>query len=76
MAVPTAPIPVHTAYAEPTGSDLSETANSQTLMAIDTPVAMDGQNFVKPSEYFSPIAHPVSNSPAMIRISHALVGFI
>src|SRR4030081_581978 len=72
MILPAAPIPVHTAYAVPNGSDLSAMAISPKLNAIASPVAAVGQNRVRPSEYFRPKAQPISNNPAARRASHAL----
>ena len=48
IAVPTAPIPVQTAYAVPTGSSFNEYARSPILITILTIVKTLGQNFVKP----------------------------
>ena len=61
IATPTAPMPVHTAYAVPTGIVFMATDNNQKLMAIAETVSSDGISFVNPSVYFSPIAHPHSN---------------
>src|SRR5260370_22656261 len=72
MILPTAPIPVHTAYAVPNGSDLSATAINPKLSAIATRVAAVGQNRVRPSEYFRPNAQAISNNPAARSASHAL----
>src|SRR5258705_3095592 len=72
MILPTAPIPVHTAYAVPNGSDLSAMAISPKLSAIATRVAAVGQNRVSPSEYFRPNAQAISSNPAANNASHAL----
>src|SRR5260370_19467137 len=72
MMLPTAPIPVHTAYAVPNGSDLRASAISPKLSAIATRVAAVGQNRVSPSEYFRPNAPAISNNPAARSASHAL----
>ena len=49
--LPTAPIPVHTAYAVPNGSERSASAIRAKLSTIATAVAAVGQNRVSPSEY-------------------------
>src|SRR6266404_6950909 len=72
MILPTAPIPVHTAYAVPNGSDLSATAINPKLSVIANPVAAVGQNRVRPSEYFRPNAQAISSKPAARSASHAL----
>src|SRR5712664_1716442 len=72
MMLPTAPIPVHTAYAVPNGSDLSASAISPKLSAIATRVAAVGQNRVSPSEYFRPNAQAISSNPAATNASHPL----
>src|ERR1700682_5668168 len=72
MMLPTAPIPVPTAYDVPNGSDLSASAISPKLNAIATAVAAVGQNRVSPSEYFKPNAQAISSSPAANNASHAL----
>jgi len=64
IATPTAPIPVHTAYAVPTGIVFIAADSNQKLMAIAVTVRSDGIGLVKPSVYLSPIAHPHSNKPA------------
>jgi hypothetical protein len=69
--LPTAPIPVHTAYAVPNGSDRSASAINPKLNAIAMTVATVGQNRVSPSEYFSPSAQPTSSRPAPRSASHA-----
>jgi hypothetical protein len=72
MMLPTAPIPVHTAYAVPKGSDRKATAISAKLSAMAAMVAAVGQNRVSPSEYFSPSAQPTSSSPAARRAAQPL----
>src|ERR1700682_1719636 len=72
MMLPTAPIPVHTAYALPKGSDLSASAISPKLNAIATRVAAVGQNRGSPSEYFRPNAQAISSNPAANSASHPL----
>ena len=64
IATPIAPIPVHTAYAVPTGIVFMATDSKQKLMAIAEIVRSEGNSFVNPSVYLSPIAHPHSNKPA------------
>jgi hypothetical protein len=69
--LPTAPIPVHTAYAVPKGSDRSASAINPKLNAIAITVATVGQNRVSPSEYFRPRAQATSSAPAPSSASHA-----
>jgi hypothetical protein len=76
MAVPTAPIPVQTAYADPTGNVLSEIDKSQMLIAIQIAVKIEGQNLVKPLEYLRPIAQLVSKRPAINRIIQTIFDFM
>ena len=73
--LPTAPMPVHTAYAVPNGSDGSASDINPKLSAIAITVATAGQNRVSPSEYFSPSAQPTSSRPAPRSASHALMTF-
>jgi len=42
------------------------------LKSIDITVKILGFNFENPSEYFMPIAHAVSNIPAIIKLIHAI----
>src|ERR1700751_6064249 len=74
--LPTAPIPVHTAYAVPKGSDRSASDINAKRSAIATTVAMVGQNLVRPSEYFSPSAQATSNSPAARSAAQALIAVL
>lgn len=69
--VPTEPMPVHTAYAVPSGRLRVATPTRPRLSTIMRTVAIDGQSRVNPSEYFSPIENPVSNTPATTRIDQA-----
>jgi hypothetical protein len=46
--------------------------NSQRLMIIANTVHTVGHRRVNPSVYFNPIAHPVSNSPARNKMTHAI----
>jgi hypothetical protein len=71
--LPTAPIPVHTAYAVPNGSERSASAISAKLDMIATAVAAVGQKRVNPSEYLRPSAQPISSRPAPSNASHALM---
>jgi len=73
MMLPTAPIPVHTAYAVPKGSERSASAIKAKLSTIATAVAAVGQNRVSPSEYFRPSAQATSSSPAASSASQALM---
>jgi len=73
--LPTAPIPVHTAYAVPNGNDRSASAINPKLSAIAITVAAVGQNLVSPSEYFNPSAQPTSSSPAARSAAQALMRF-
>jgi hypothetical protein len=76
IAVPTAPMPVQTAYAVPTGRDLTEKERSPILVIIAEIVKTDGQSLVKPLEYFTPIAHATSKRPAINRIIQAIIIFL
>src|SRR3954468_14982763 len=69
--VPTAPIPVHTAYAVPSGRLRVATPTRNKLATIMIAVATEGHSRVNPSEYFSPIENPVSNTPPTTRIVQA-----
>jgi hypothetical protein len=48
--VPAAPTPVHSAYAVPNGTDLSENASKAKLKIIADSIPIVGQNLVKPSD--------------------------
>ena len=74
MMLPTAPMPVHTAYAVPKGSERSACAIRAKLSTIATAVAAVGQNRVNPSEYLRPSAQATSSSPAASSASQALIG--
>ena len=63
IATPTAPMPVHTAYAVPTGIVFMAADSNPKLMAIADTVKSEGISLVKPSVYLSPIAQPHSNRP-------------
>lgn len=67
MAVPTVPMPVHTAYPVPSGSWRSARPSRPTLPPMAPRVSTDGASRVKPSVYFNPTAQPTSSKPAMNR---------
>ena len=71
-AAPTAPIPVHTAYAAPTSSSRSATVSSAKLISAHTAKVAVGHGRVIPWLSFSATAKPVSNRPAARIISHAI----
>lgn len=73
-AVPMVPIPVHTAYAVPMGSTFIDIPRKTTLNTI-LAYTRAGTGVVKPPVDLSPTAQPISNNPARIRISQALVTF-
>jgi hypothetical protein len=73
MMLPTAPIPVHTAYAVPNGSERSASAIKPKLSRIAITVAAVGQNRVNPSEYLRPSAQPTSSRPAPSNASQAVM---
>ena len=68
MAAPTAPMPVQTAYAVPTGSDRIAQDNNTILTIIAVTVMTLGVRRVKPWVYLRPIAHTTSSRPAMKRM--------
>jgi hypothetical protein len=72
IMVPAAPIPVHSAYAVPNGTDLSENASKAKLRTIADNVPTVGQNLVKPSEDLRLSAQATSSKPASRRASHAV----
>lgn len=74
--VPTAPIPVQTAYAVPMGSDLAAIPSSPTLMTNAIMVPTLGHKRVNPSVNFRPMAHVISNKAAMIRIIHDILNHL
>jgi len=74
--LPTAPIPVQTAYAVPNGSDRNAIAINPKLSAIATSVAAAGQNLVSPSEYFRPSAQAISSRPAARSASQPLTAVL
>ncbi|VXC77194.1 conserved hypothetical protein [Massilia sp. 9I] len=48
--------------------------NSTKLTIAPTNVIIEGHSRVKPAEYFIPIAHTTSNSPANTNINQAMIG--
>jgi hypothetical protein len=72
ITVPTAPMPVHTAYAVPTGSVRIAHPSSTTLTIIAAAVPTLGHRRVKPSVVLSPIAQATSKTPATTSTIHAM----
>jgi hypothetical protein len=72
IAIATAPMPVHTAYAVPIGMVFIATDNNQKLIAMAKTVNIDGTSLVNPSVYFNPTAHPHSKKPANIRKNQSI----
>ena len=75
MAVPAAPIPVHTAYAVPIGKTLSDQAKSEKLPEAKIKNPIVGQILVKLFESFSIEAKPISRNPAVITAIQAMRRF-
>jgi len=74
IAVPAAPMPVHTAYEVPIGKPpLIALFRKKKLREIQTMKLSDGHNFVKFSEYFSEIVNPISNNPPMTRNNQGII---
>ena len=71
MAAPTAPMPVQTAYAVPTGSCRSANPSSQKLRPAAMSVIVVNKCLVKPCEAFMLMAQTISSRPAATRSSHA-----
>ncbi len=71
-ATPTAPMPVQTAYAVPTGMVFIAIESNHRLTPMEIAVKMLGTSLLKPSVYFRPIAQPISNNPAIPRYTHAI----
>ena len=63
--VPTAPIPVQTAYAVPIGSSLVAISRNRKLAIKPITVIADGISFVKFAEYFRLVAHNTSKKLAI-----------
>ena len=72
--VPTAPMPVQTAYAVPSGMVLRAWERKKKLTIIAATVPRLGQNRVKPLVALSPTAQTISNTPARKRSSQAFNG--
>ena len=66
-AVPNAPIPVHTAYAVPSGIDFKLIDNAVKLSTAKTKKVTVGQTFVKFSESFKKVVKQISKIPAKRR---------
>lgn len=65
-------MPVHTAYAIPKGSVLTDKPRNQKLNKLVIMVITEGTSLVKLAEYFNPTAHTISNIPAINRYIHAI----
>ena len=72
IAVPAAPIPVHTAYAVPTGKTFKDQLNKEKLPAAKTKKPRLGQSLVNPFESLSIVAKPTSSNPAVITAIQAI----
>jgi hypothetical protein len=70
-AVPKAPMPVHTAYAVPSGTPCSALLSSQKLKSANRTKNTVGQSRLKPSESLRNVVNPISNRPARKRYSQA-----
>ncbi len=66
IAVPTAPIPTHTAYPVPAGSTRIACARSHIDASIAITVITLGAGFENPALYLRPIAQVISKRPAMM----------
>jgi len=73
MAVPTAPIPVHTAYAVPMGSSRAAIASSHMLIAMAAITPTEGHSFVNPCVDLRPTAQTISNPAATSRMSQLCI---
>src|SRR3954447_26779327 len=73
VAVPAAPIPVHTAYAVPTGRSRRARFKRAKLAIAQTAKSTVGTGLVKPSLASSETANPVSSRPALIRNIQAIL---
>lgn len=73
--VPTAPIPVQTAYAVPIGSSLVAISRNRKLAIKPITVIADGISFVKFAEYFRLIAYNTSKKLAINNSIHAIFPF-
>src|SRR4051794_41088065 len=72
MAVPEAPMPVHTAYAGPTSSFFRDRVSRPKLPSAKQQNAIVGHRRVKPWESLRHTAKPVSSIPATMTSSHAM----
>lgn len=73
ITVPKVPMPVQTAYAVPRGIPLTAIERKTKLSIINIIVMTDGRKTVNPSEYFKPIAQPISSNPATINNIHSII---
>jgi hypothetical protein len=71
-AAPTAPIPVQTAYAVPSGRDFIATPSSQKLSQAATNVTPVYRCLVNPSEAFMLLDQTISSRPAISSIAQAV----
>lgn len=72
--VPTAPIPVQTAYAVPIGIDFCASQRNRPLALIDiTAKSIQAVLWVVFCENFSPKGHPISHKPAIIKYIQAII---
>ena len=67
------PIPVHIAYAVPSGSCFKASERKNALAIYPTPVIIDGTRTVKHSDIFIATAHVTSKTPAKIRYTHFII---
>src|SRR5260370_14881691 len=65
-------MPVHTAYALPTGRDLRASPRNPILAAMAATVPIVGNSRENPSVYLRPIAQAISHRPATSRKSQAM----
>ena len=72
IAAPTAPVPVHTAYPVPTGSERNASASNTMLSTIVTTNRTVGPSFENPSDSLSASAQTVSNNPATNSRTHVI----
>ena len=72
IAVPAAPMPVHTAYAVPIGKTFKDQLNKEKLPAAKNRNPILGHIFVKPLDNLSIVAKPTSSNPAVITAIHAI----
>ena len=72
IAVPAAPIPVHTAYAVPIGKTLRDQASNEKLPVANIKKPILGNTFVKLFDSFNMVAKPTSRNPAVITANQAI----